>query len=85
MTFRSSESRRVFLASAEAMWAKEQLQMLVEDSKYNTPDKPSYASPELEPLSFVDWNLIYLCEHPQIRVADYLSNVRLKTRLRVSR
>jgi hypothetical protein len=85
MTFKPSESRRKFWASDEAAWAKEQLEILVEDDSYNTPVKSSYGTPEVEPLSFVDWNLNYLCEHPQIRASDYISNVRLRTRLRVSR
>jgi hypothetical protein len=85
MTFIPTESRRKFLASDEALWAREQLQLLVDNTQYNTPEKASYAHPETQPLSFVEWNLMYLTEHPQIRVSDYISNVRLRTRLRVAR
>ena len=85
MTFKSTEARQKFWASDDAAWARAQLQLLVEDAGYNTPEKSSYAHPEVLPLSFVEWNLLYLCEHPQIRVSDYISNVRLRTRISVSR
>lgn len=85
MTFVLTEAKKKFLASEEAKWATEQLQQMVDDSDFNTPTKSFYIRTELQIMSFVEWNMLYLCEHPQIRVQDYLSNLRLKTRLRRSR
>lgn len=85
MTFTSSEAKRRFLASDQATWAREQLQLMVEDSQYNTPSKPSYTYPDTGNISFIEWHIMYLCEHLQITPQDYLSNLRLKTKIRVAR
>ncbi len=80
MTFVASVTKLKFLASDEAAWAKEQLEVMVSDSRYNTPTKPFYIHDQPEDVSFAEQHLRYLSEHPQIKVQEYISNLRLKTR-----
>jgi len=82
MAFILSESKKRFLASDEAKWATEQLQLMVDDDQYITPSKSIYVRAEMHTLSYIEWNLMYLCEHPQTRVNDYLSNQRLRSKIR---
>lgn len=78
---RTSETKRTFLASDAVAWAKQQLEELQNNDGYNTPSHPVYSVADAEDVSFVDWHIQYLWEHPQIGVVDYIANVRLKTRL----
>ncbi len=76
----ASEYRRQFLTSEEALYAKSQLDAMMADPLYNT--RASYVAGQAEDMSFADTHLGYLSNHPQIKVREYLSNLRLKTKLR---
>lgn len=82
MTFIASVTKQRFLASDEAAWAREELEHMVTDIRYNTSSSPSYVHGQAEGVSFADQHLRYLSEHPLLSVQDYLSNLRLKTRKR---
>ena len=40
---------------------------------------------EIRLLSFEEWHLNYLTEHPKINAANYLTNLRVMIRTRVER
>jgi hypothetical protein len=72
--------QQAFMKSEAGVDAKEQLQLMVNNPLYNT--RETYSSgPELS-TSFVDKHMLYLSEHPKLSVQHYLSNLRLKTKLR---
>ncbi|MEO6513914.1 MAG: hypothetical protein ABIR37_04490 [Candidatus Saccharimonadales bacterium] len=80
MAVTPSEYKRQFLASEDAVTAREQLESMLKDPKYHTA---SFYTPTLdENMSFVDKHLMYLSEHPKLNFVEYLSNLRLKTKFR---
>ena len=73
-----------FLATSEGQAFREKLQAMLHDEAYSTT--ASY-SPLAEAngdhsISFVDKHIAYLCAHPTATPEQYLSNLRLKTRIR---
>lgn len=73
-----------FFASEEGTWAKQVLSSMVEDPKYNTNSIYSSNS-DLYPdqlMPFVDRHMDYLGSHPDVIPDQYISNLRLMTRLR---
>ncbi len=80
MSFIASVTRQKFLASEDAAWAKEQLEEMTHDDAYNTPTRPFYIHGQVTSPSFTDQHLLYLSEHPNLKVVEYISNLRLKTR-----
>lgn len=73
-----------FHESDEGLEAREILVAMVEDNSYNTPT--TYCTNEdLYPdhrMSFVDQHMEYLRSHPSVSTKHYLSNLRLRTRIR---
>lgn len=73
-----------FLESEEGIAIKQALQKMAADSAYNT--KASYsADAERFPdgsMSFVDKHMDYLRRHPATDPQQYISNLRLMTRVR---
>lgn len=68
-----------FFSSDKANQVRIQLNLIVKNSKYNT--SPSTLG-NLEGLSFVDKHLLYLSLHPNLDIWGYLSNLRVKIKLR---
>jgi hypothetical protein len=80
MSLTANEYKRQFLASEEAVTIKQQLRLMVDDPRYNT--QSFYTSMQDEDISFVEKHIAYLSEHPKIKTSEYLSNLRLRTKLR---
>lgn len=72
--------QQAFMKSEAGTEARSQLLRMVEDPAYNTQETYS-SGPELS-TSFVDKHMLYLSERPKLSVQHYLSNLRLKTKLR---
>ena len=73
-----------FLNSEVGLESKRQLELMVQDDRFNT--EPSYsANTTLYPdnlIPFIDKHMSYLCSHTQTDPTLYLSNLRLITRMR---
>ena len=80
----SAKQKIDFLESEDGTWAKRVLISMVTDDAYNT--KPIYSSnSELYPdnlMPFVDRHMEYLGSHLDISPQQYLSNLRLMTRIK---
>ncbi len=70
-----------FLKSPEGVAVYEQLLEMVEDKGYNTASTYSPSS-ENGNLLFIDKHMSYLCSHASVVPAQYLSNLRLVTKVR---
>jgi hypothetical protein len=73
-----------FLVSEEGVIARKALQELADDLKFNTQGSYSadgVAYPDnVQP--FVEKHMRYLAAHPNLDAQHYISNLRLKTRIR---
>lgn len=69
-----------FFQSDEARKAAIQLRLMVNDPAYNT--RQTFSALTGGSTSFVDKHMWYLSEHLNINVQHYLSNLRLKTKIR---
>lgn len=75
----TSLSRREFLKSEEATSLREELQKMVDDPQYNTMVRYSVL---LENKSeFVQKHMEYMSKYPTMNHAQYVSNLRLMTKL----
>jgi len=79
MAVSTSEYKRTFLASEDAVQIREELLRMTADPMYNT--QPFY-TPLDNNLSFVEKHIRYLSEHPKLSSLEYLSNLRLMTKKR---
>ncbi|MGY4893414.1 MAG: hypothetical protein ACO1N2_01830 [Candidatus Saccharimonadota bacterium] len=70
-----------FLKSPEGVAVYEQLLEMVDDKGYNTASTYSPSS-ENGNLLFIDKHMSYLCSHAGVVPAQYLSNLRLVTKVR---
>jgi hypothetical protein len=73
-----------FFESEEGLEVAEKLRQMAEDMTFNTASTYS-ANSTLHPdnrISFVEKHMTYLNTHPMINPREYLSNLRLMTRLR---
>lgn len=73
-----------FRNSDEGVQVELALRMLEEDKSYNTVSSYS-ANGETYPdhiIPFVDKHMKYLSEHQSVNLRDYLSNLRLMTRIK---
>jgi len=76
-----SLSVKKFLASEEATSLRAELEKMVTSPLFNTKSTYSPASLDSD-LLFVDKHMTYLSKHPTTNPQQYLSNLRLMTRLR---
>lgn len=67
-----------FLASQEAADIRKELSRMMNDPNYNTPSTYSVAAKG--DILFVDKHMNYLSLHLSVDPAQYLSNLRLKTK-----
>lgn len=81
----SSVKKRVnFFESEEGRKARQTLLNMVENGQYHTASSYS-ANAATYPdhvISFVDKHMKYLSEHRAVNIDHYLSNLRLRTRIR---
>ncbi len=81
------KKRANFFTSEEGVVALQELEALADNKAYFTEASYS-ANTSLYPdnaISFVDKHMLYLQSHPGINTQQYISNLRLMTRLRPSR
>lgn len=78
------KKRPDFLTSEEGISVLEALRAMAADSKYNTA--PSYSSNAAlysdGLIPFIDKHMHYLRDHPRIDPRQYISNLRLITRIK---
>lgn len=72
--------QQTFFRSEDAKKARTELKRMVLDPGYNTD--LGFSTIYKDSGSFVDKHMIYLSEHLNISVEQYLSNLRLKTKIR---
>lgn len=79
--YAKTQRAQEFLKSDEGREVYEELMKMVEDSSYNTV---STFSPSAEDgtLLFIDKHMSYICSHLGVNSAQYLSNLRLITKVR---
>lgn len=80
----SSFKKVNFYDTEEAASAKKKLLVMVDDTTYNTESSYS-ANLDTYPdnrIPFVDKHMSYLKAHPAIQPDQYISNLRLMTRIR---
>ena len=70
-----------FLKSHEGIAVYEELLKMVEDDAYNTTSTYSPSS-ENGDLLFIDKHMSYLCSHAGVIPTQYISNLRLITKVR---
>lgn len=72
--------KQQFLVSDIAEEIKQQLALMEESPGYHT--RTSYSPSKAEETSFTDTHIEYLSKHPNVKPSEYMSNLRLKTKLR---
>lgn len=80
----TQKKRSDFITSEEGAAARDRLRAMSKDPIYQTGASYS-ANAQLHPdhlITFVDKHMAYLCAHPALDVEQYLSNLRLVTRLK---
>lgn len=75
-----SMSRQEFLNSEGARILREQLEAMVEDPGYNTATR--YSLVVTEGSQFVEKHMLYMANHPSMNHDQYLSNIKLMTKVR---
>jgi hypothetical protein len=76
MTLRQQD----FLDSAAGMAAKSDLKVMAESPDYNTQSQ--FSSRMVDGMPFVDRHMQYLCDHPNLNPQQYISNLRLMTKIK---
>lgn len=80
MAITPSQYKKDFLASEAAVEIREQLTQMEKDPTYFT--EVSYSPAHESGISFSEKHIDYISTHPNLRPSDYMSNLRLRTRLR---
>ena len=80
-TYAKTQRAQEFLRSEAGRVVYDELVKMVEDENYNTASTFS-PSAENGNLLFIDKHLSYLCAHLDVNCAQYLSNLRLITKVR---
>lgn len=77
------KTRRDFYISEEGIKVAEELRLMVTDEAFMTGSSFSANTEKYGDnlIPFVDKHMAYLRDHPTINSRQYLSNLRLKTRL----
>ena len=68
-----------FLASDEAQLIRLDLEKMMTDPAFNTTS--TYSPTSIDSVLFVDKHMKYLSQHPNLNPQQYLSNLRLMTRI----
>ncbi len=79
MALSSNQYKAQFLASEDAQTVRLELERMMESAQYSTH---TFYTPADATQSFVDKHLHYLSEHPKLKATEYLSNLRLMTKVR---
>lgn len=68
-----------YLKTDTAKNIRKELEAMLENPKYHT--ESSYSPSSTERITFVDKHIHYLCTHQKINPDQYLSNLRLMTKV----
>ena len=79
--YATTQRAQDFLKSEAGIQAYTELLRMIEDDSYNTVSSFS-PSAEDGKLSFIDKHMGYLCSHLSVNASQYLSNLRLITKVR---
>lgn len=77
------KKRIAFYTSDEGNDTKKLLESMIESNEYNTD--PTYTVNVQYPdhyLPFIDKHMSFLANHPNVEIRDYLSSLRLMSRIR---
>lgn len=77
----TSHSKRDFLKSEKADLLRKELQAMVDDPRYNTLLRYSIATPDGS--NFIAKHMEYMSCHPTMNHEQYVSNLKLMTKLQV--
>jgi hypothetical protein len=80
INYRITTKQKEFLDSDIAAEARKELKRMDGDPLYNT--RSLFTPMQNQALSFVDRHMKYLSEHPKLNPTQYLTNLRLMTRLK---
>lgn len=80
MAVSTSQYSQQFLASDESVTVREMLEAMVADPAYNT--QATYSPWQEDEVSFFDKHFTYLCMHPNVKPREYISNLRLMTKIK---
>ena len=80
INYRITNKQKEFLDSDIAAQARKELKRMSNDPLYNTRSR--FTPMQNQALSFVDRHMKYLSEHPKLNPNQYLTNLRLMTRLK---
>lgn len=76
---RSTAQKKVFFESAEGIELRRELTEIFNDPGHNT--QSSYTAVSIDRLSFIDKHMNYMGNYPDMNHHQYLSNLRLMTRM----
>lgn len=79
--YAKTQRAQAFLESEEGVAAYGELCRLVEDENYNTASSFSPSATDGN-LLFIDKHMNYLCGHLSVNTTQYLSNLKLITKVR---
>ena len=79
--YATTQRAQDFLKSEAGIQAYTELLRMIGDDSYNTASSFS-PSAEDGTLSFIDKHMSYLCSHLSVDASQYLSNLRLITKVR---
>jgi len=71
--------KKLFFESEEGVWLRNELLSMVKSSDYNT--RSTYTTQSSDQLLFVDKHMNYMSNYPNINRKQYLSNLKLKTKM----
>lgn len=80
MPISSNQYRKQFLATETAVEIRKLLEQMEESPLYFT--KATYQAGNPEDISFSDKHLAYISTHPAVQPDQYMSNLRLMTKIR---
>ncbi|MDB5184156.1 MAG: hypothetical protein JWO07_837 [Candidatus Saccharibacteria bacterium] len=75
-----SSARQLFLKSEKAVELRKELQAMVDSMDYNT--RAMYSLVESSGAQFVDKHINYMSHYPTMDHWQYVSNLKLKTKVR---
>ena len=80
MTISTIQYQKEFTVTSAALVILQQLREMEASTLYNT--KSSYAPGQDHDITFSDKHFQYISTHPDVRLNDYMANLRLKTKIR---
>lgn len=79
--YAKTQKAQEFLKSEAGKAAYAELLRMIQDDSYNTTSSFSPSAKDGN-LSFIDKHMNYLCSHLDVNASQYLSNLRLITKVR---